>query len=143
MHDDLFPNLQRRSALKAALRDLFQELGGNEPIRILAQEAITRGVIPEDELARCQMVGVQALCREALKKKTEAGLPFAKPTSEDEDGNWTNLELFTYDQAEALIRREATAIVADYHELLRLHRWCFSKFGQAPEIPELHEVTLP
>jgi hypothetical protein len=109
------------------------------PIGVLATEAVSRGVIPPEELERCQMRGIQALCRQALKVKTENGLPFAKPTTDDEE-NWTNLELFTYDQAEALINREARAVVADYQELLRLHRWCFGKFGQAPEIPELHEI---
>jgi hypothetical protein len=139
MHDELFPNPQRRSTLLLKLRDLFRELGGNLPIRAFASEAVDRGVISSEELERCQMVGVQALCRQALKVKTEAGLPFAKPTTED-GRNWSQLELFTYGQAEALIEREAKALMADYQELVLLKRWCLEKFGRAPEIPEVQEI---
>lgn len=140
MTDELIP-LQRTAVLKN-LRELFANLGGDMPVRVLAEEAITRGVIPSDVLASCQLRGVTELCRQALKTKTESGLPFAKPTSTKSDGEWKQLELFTYEQAESLVLREAQAMVADYHELLRLHRWCFDKFGRAPEIPELSETEL-
>jgi hypothetical protein len=142
MHDDELIPLQRTAILKR-LRDLFRELGGSMPPRVLTDEAIARGVVPTEVLASCQTRGLTELCRLALKGKTEDRLPFAKPTSTDEDaGEWKQLELFTYAQAEALILREARGLVADYHELLRLHRWCLAKFGRAPEIPELTETEL-
>ncbi len=142
MHDDELIPLQRTAVLKR-LRELFQELGGSIPPRILADEAIARNVIPAEVLANCQTRGVTELCRLALKAKTEDRLPFAKPLSTDEDaGEWKQLELFTYAQAEALILREARGLVADYRELQRLHRWCLAKFGRAPEIPDLAEIEL-
>lgn len=141
MPDELIP-LQRTAILKC-LRELFQELGGSMPPRVLADEAVARGIVPDDVLAACQHRGLTDLCRAALKAKTEDRLPFAKPTSTDEDaGEWKQLELFTYTQAEALILREAKGLVDDYHELQRLHRWCVAKFGQAPEIPELSEIEI-
>jgi hypothetical protein len=142
MNDDaLFPH-EPRSVVLQRLRDLHADLGGNIPIRVLAREAIQRGILTADELSRCQMEGAMALCRTALKAKTKAGLPYAKPTSDGENEDelhWQNLELFTYDEAANLIIREAHALANDYGELLRLHRWCLAKFGKAPEIPELHE----
>jgi hypothetical protein len=122
------------------LRDLFQQLGGSMPPRVLADEAVARGVIPDDVLAVCQRRGLTELCRQALKGKTEDRLPFAKPLSADEDaGEWKQLDLFTYDQAETLILREWAGIANDVQEVLRLHRWCKDKFGLAPELPSLTE----
>lgn len=133
----------QRTALFKALRDLFRELGGSLPIRLLAEEAITRGTIPEEVLDMCQVRGVSELCRTALKAKTEDDLPFAKPTSSAENnGEWKQLELFTYQEAQALIAREVDSLTADYQEVERLQRWCLAKFGRAPEIPKLLQVEL-
>jgi hypothetical protein len=141
---DEFAGHKRRSTMYAELRDLFGELGGNVPMRVLGDSAVARGVIPPEEVKRCTDRGIQEICRRALKVRGENGLPFAKPTSStrDDDGNveWKQLELFTYDEAAALIVREAKAVVDDYVELQSLHRWCTAKFGRAPEIPQLIEL---
>jgi hypothetical protein len=143
MTDDLLPRYNR-SDMNRNLRELFRELGGNVPMRVLGDEAVTRGVIPPEEVAHCTSRGVQEICRRALKVKTENGLPFAKPIdgSREDNGDtrWKQIELFSYDEAEALIVRESKAIRDDYQELLLLHRWCALKFGKAPDIPELVDL---
>jgi hypothetical protein len=136
--EPLFRNHPRR-ALHQKLRELFKELGGNVPMRTLADEAVERGIIPPEELDRCRMLGVIALCRQALKAKGENGLPFAKPTIQDTESpsdTWKQLELFTYAEAEALLAREANGITGDIEEWMNLHRWCYAKFGRAPKIPQ-------
>ena len=126
------------------IRDLFRDLGGNVPMRVLGDEAVTRGVIPPEEVQRCTARGIAETCRRALKVKTEDGLPFAKPVAGgfDEHGfiPWKQLPLFNYEEAVALLAREAKAVVDDYTELVRLQRWCLDRFGKAPEIPALVEV---
>lgn len=136
---ELFP--LQLPAVREQIRVLFKELGSCLSMSRLATAAIERGVIPPEVLATCQLRGVQEFCRDAMKQKGDDGLPFAKPLGRSrQNRDWQQLDLFTYEQAEELIDNEAAAVCADYHELLRLHRWCLQKFGRAPEIPELLEV---
>jgi len=135
----LFPH-HSRTTMHQQLRDLFRELGGSVPMRVLGEEAMARGVIPPEEVARCTLRGIQEICRRALKFKTENGVPFAKPMGEDEtdtETRWKQLELFTLIEARAMILRHVKSLREDHSELLVLHRWCFAKFGEAPDIPEL------
>ena len=127
--------------LQDIIRDLFVELGGNVPIRVLATEAITRGAIPESVLRRCQLRGVSDICRQALRAETDEELPFAQPTGRGSDDPWLQLDLFTYNRAELLLQERAEDLRRDNRKLRRLWTWCFEKFGRAPEIPQLVELS--
>ena len=143
MSDELFQGVSRRSAVLQAIRDLFNDLGGAVPLRELADAAVARGVVPPEMIAACQQRGLTALCRQALKVETDDRLPFAKPMSDDGDDDhtrWGRLNLFTYDQAAALVLRESKAWVADRIKIERLRQWCLDRFGRAPDIPELREI---
>lgn len=121
---------------QAAILDLFSELG-RIPIADVAKIALDRDLIEGDVLRQCQMRGVTEFCRRTLKaKRTESGLPFARPIG-DEDGSWDQLLLFTRDELFGLIRRDMKAVLDDYSEVRELVRFCVKKFGEAPEIPEL------
>lgn len=140
MHDELFQGVTRKKQVMAEIRELFRELGGAVSMSVLADEAVERDVIPPEMVEACQQRGLTALCRQAMKVKTADGLPFAKPiggSGKNDDATWSQLDLFTYDQAVDLVIREATATLADVREVGRLHQWCLNRFGQAPDLPEL------
>ena len=129
-----------RRELFAAFQGLFREMGRASP-RAVAEESVARGIVPPRVLQECQMRGLIEDVRLALKADTEDGLPFAKPIG-NEDADWSQLYLFTYNVASILILREAAAVVHDYKKVRRLHEWCLVKFGRAPEIPEFREAEL-
>jgi hypothetical protein len=127
------------------LRDLFERLGGNIPIRALATQAIRRRLIPLEELRRCRLKGVQDLCKAALKTKMRNGLAFAKPVPRDEDDDeadekdadpWKQLELFTRDELFGLIHAEWVGNTRDMDEVFRLADFCEAKYGEAPPVRE-------
>jgi hypothetical protein len=130
----------QKPALFRTLRDLFVELGGAMPPRVLAEHALSRNIIPADVLATCQHRGLTALCRDALKGETEDGLPFAKPTTGEKGARWAQLELFSSTEFESLLARESQGLMNDHRALAKLQRWGEQKFGRTFDIPELREV---
>lgn len=128
-------------ATAAAIRDLFKELGGNVPTRVLAREVIDRDLLTPEELDRCAFHQVQKMCRDALRSLTDERVPFAQPTGGGRNDPWLQLDLFTYTEFTALLDRRAKAIEDDHQILRNLQDWCLRKFGRAPEIPHLSVPT--
>lgn len=135
------PRLFDDDSASDQIRQVFIELGGNVPMRVLAEAILDRGVLPDDVLARCRLRGLVELCREALSRDTPEGVPFAQPTGRKRDDPWLQMDLFTYEQTATLILQTAHDLRADYDKLLRLRDWCRAKFGMAPEIPQLTELV--
>jgi hypothetical protein len=126
-----------------AIRDLFiHDLGGVVSMHMLAEQAIARGVFPDNMLAGFSKAGAAAWCRKALKQKDETGLPLAKPLTSGDGAVWKQWLLMTYEEAAAAIERDASSVVADYRELRVLYNDCKQRFGRAPEIPELREIEF-
>jgi hypothetical protein len=119
------------------VRRVFVELGSNVPIRTVTQAIIDRQLLPALTLSHFLYRGLYERVRKELSAKTREGLPFAQPTSLVKTAPWKQLDLFTGDEAFAMIARRVDNIHEDYAELVRLHAWCLEKFGDAPVIPEL------
>lgn len=124
----------------SAIRQLFQDLGGNVATRELALAVIQRGILTSDELQRLTIRSVQQLCRQALSAETAARVPFAQPTGDGKHDPWLQLELFTYDRFCGLIDRRAKSLNDDHEKLRRLRDWGLQKYGQAPDIPQFVEL---
>ena len=135
MRRDLFGERDRDS-IADDIQALFTALGGALPVRELARAAIARGLFSQDYLENLTLRGAAAVCGQALKRKTEDDLPFAKPTGQDKI--WKQRELFTYDEAATMLLREYSAWQADRKELRKLHQWCYLKFGRAPDLPDVN-----
>lgn len=129
------------SRAQAAFLDVFAEMG-RVSIATMVDTVLGRGLIEDEVLRQCQARGLSDLCRRTLKsKKTSDGMPFARPVG-DENSAWSQLNLLSRDELFGLIRRDASAVEADYAELARLVDFCTKKFGEAPVIPELAAPVL-
>lgn len=117
--------------------DAFKARRSSVPITELWDEV--RPTIPDSVLKYAESVGGKTICRAALKREGENGLPLAKPLDDDEN-SWQQLPLFTYEELSALIIRESRSIESDIRKLRRLRDYCVDRFGMAPEIPSLGAV---
>ncbi|MFH1741226.1 MAG: hypothetical protein ABIH23_19660 [bacterium] len=118
------------------VKELHRTLGIALRISDLIDAGLERGIFPREVLDRCTRDGLAKFCRDALKEKTEAGLPYAKPITSGEDSRWQQLNLFSCEEAVALLSREHNAVKADiveFHVLLAFFR---DRYGSAiPEFP--------
>jgi hypothetical protein len=109
-------------------------------VRELAEKVIDSDILDEDKKHSLLLVGVEDLCRKALKEKRADGLPLAQPISGGNAAPWKLLDVFNYADMEALIQRRIESLGNDYEELLKLWRYCAKRFGKAPELPKLVQL---
>ncbi len=119
----------------AVVRRVFVELGSNVPVRVVTKTIIDQQLLPAATLNHFLFRGLNERVRHELTVKTKEGLPFAQPTGRQKEAPWKQLDLFTLDEAFALVTHRVENIYEDYAELVRIHKWCLTKFGDAPEIP--------
>lgn len=74
--------------------------------------------------------------RREWARNTIEGVPFAQPTDATEEAPWKRLDLFTREEAYALVRRRLHKLARAHGDLVRLHGWCLDKYGDAPPIPD-------
>lgn len=127
---------ERRAIDARFIQERFKKMGGGT-ISMMVNDLCFQHPAKQEVLDHWMILGCSQECREALKEETDAGLPFAKPTSGGRDPEWKQLQLFNYDEMESLINREISAVECDYNKLLRLVKFCKGRFGKAPKVPEL------
>lgn len=121
----------------ALLQAYFAELGGNLPMRDFARAVVDNHKVPQGVIDRAALRGIEALCRRALSRPTDEGVPFAQPSGIGKQSQWQQLDLFTQAQTYALIARRVKNLTEDHEAVRRLWTWCLERFGSAPDIPEL------
>lgn len=89
----------------------------------------------------CFEQGVQAAIERSLAALNTEGLPYAQPTTAGEDALWKPLEDFTVDEATALLGRRIAEMRLEHNRLMRLHRWCWHRFGVAPTLPAFDDIS--
>ncbi len=111
-------------------RDIHKELGVAD-IRQIVDVALNRGLVPDFIRLSCEKRGLNEMCREALKQKTEDGIPYAQPLDDGLKAKWKQTILFTIEQAIDLLQRKAKAIDCDIGEFRTLEQSYRDRFGDA------------
>jgi hypothetical protein len=130
-------NLVEDETIGDLIRRVFVDLGSNVPARTVTQFIIDGKLLPAEMKRALLFRGLNDHVRRELARITIEGLPFAQPTGTKKQSPWKQLDLFTRDEAHALVRRRLRNLYEDHGELVRLQGWCVDKFGDAPDIPDL------
>lgn len=119
------------------IRREFEKLGGGLSSRIFAQHLITSGVFEEEWLEDAAIAKVQTEIRRVLKAPDKAGIPFAAAIGRGASAVWKQLGFMDYPEMAQVIADLAQDVSHDYSQLVKVRDFCQSRFGRAPEIPDL------
>jgi hypothetical protein len=137
------------------IRELFDQEGGDIPMRRLAQRAIEEGIFARAEIAAYGLRQVMEECRRALNETDPiTNLPHAQPLDEgdeehgeDDDDEesvrgprWRQLALFSADQAHGLLVRRSKYLHHDHARYASVWRYFDTRYpGQMPIFLDLAE----
>lgn len=124
------------------IREHFEALGGAMPMNQFALELVDAGIYSDEDLRMYGLRAVQAEARRALRKRDEAGLPFAGQTITTEGGAhiWMQRPLWSFEDYELNIS-ELIAQRDECHAIaIKMASECEEKFGRAPSIDPLEGI---
>lgn len=138
----LAPGQVTKESRDAQIRDLFEHLGGREPVMRVAEACLDYGIYGSDDERRLALRAICADVRKALKAPDSVGLPYAgqssDPPQDDELGRcWVQRPLWSLEDYRFNIGERVAGEIADHVVIVRLTDECFERYGEAPPIPDL------
>jgi hypothetical protein len=126
-----------------AVKDLFEQAGGELGSRGFARLCIDNGVYSFALLDRAQLTWVQSDIRRILKQPDESGLPFAGQTTERGEDNepiWKQRRYWFYEDYESNIHEHLRNRDENHNAAVALTRECAARFGRCPFISAIESA---
>lgn len=124
------------ATLEEAIRSVAAELG-RSGIEHVAQACLARGIFPDWMLERFHFEGAKKKCKDALKERDPAGLPYFICVKEKAHYTWVQLSIATFEEVASYLAECVSGLEKDYNQIVRLRDYMLERFGRAPELPRL------